>query len=1335
MSNMNLPVLPDGYEYVQELGRGAQGCVWLIRNNNTGGRHEACKVVTSISPKELSRFKREIQLLATLNHPNIITIFYANQKEKFFIMEYVSGGNLYNYCRQKVLNLKQRIQLFSSITEGLSFAHNKGLIHRDLKPENIVMSDDGIAKITDFGIARLSDSSSQTMNITSGTPSYMAPELWSQSPPDQRSDIWSLGIILYEMLTGKCPFKGTVQEICYMVTQGNLKAPHVVSSLPPLGQKMSVICMKALKQDPIKRYQNCEELLADIKNATEKGEDELQTSIGLSTDLAFKDDDDDDDAMLEDPDFSSLTDDIEEDIPVLSEPLKKDVSVTKSALVPKVKPMSIAPVKNTGSLDFEDDEDELLDENSNSPQDSPENKPISKPSIFDQYKYPIVGAAVFFVMVLALFLIMPASLSTLQEQLLSNDIEEQKVAFVELKTRGEEAVESLVYGLNSSQVKMRKDIIEHISQYPESASYYLSEVIEDFSKIFNHQAKIYAVRALGNLKVDSEISLQNLVISASTPEDLRQEAIKSLVKLKPNIYKRKYHFMGGLWLSTRDLRKQGYIRTEQGWVLVSKMFGDLQSNISKASLKYKGLMQTEQKVFDDLAKGKHLYLEDFISEWDKLFSDYKNIVIEFDVLTESVEDSLDIEKEYGKIIKDALMTLHLGMVECADNFISVNATGLAIKILKKELENISLVMSWKRISFPIEKARALKTKHGDLVKENTLFVYTKFNFFGDYDTSSFQDRIIEIMDRAILKEDLYPRFSSKSPKIDKPKHWIICEYRETNIGSYHGNRDKKRKDIRRLRASCNFSYWVDSNKVKNWQQVISSNIYLELANKVDDEQKEICNMVRNDFKEKLTSWKPKEFNQQVIKSDSNTVEKVKGSTIYSQTALDIIYTKDKRKIKGLIKKENSKEILFTVVKISKGSTSFVEVKIRKSKIAKIKRIPDEVRETRLQDIKNLSQQKLIDRKKIDLVPLEKVPWEFGKGTGLVYTGKFFTLYCNTPENFTREIAFRTESIFEAYQRFFPVTRNSDKKIKIYIFNSTAEYQKAIGRAFANPAFYSPTKNHIMASCDLAAYESSLAKTKKHNDKIFALLAKNERIIAKHRNRITRQKRTLHNQLDKKLARGQIKQRDYDVAYRNIGNQIDKINRQINALLKEQRKHRAEGRYIASKNRKLIPKYIDQMIEMMYHEAFHAFMKNFLFTEEQTMYVPRWLNEGLAQYFESSFFSGNRLIIGEMDKGRLSFLKKFTKRKNAVPVKDLLVAGYKDFIVTSSDNLENSNLHYIQSWATVHFVTTLFDLRKGDVFGSYIRNIWSGKDQIEAFEELVGMPVDEFEKKWLAFFQE
>lgn len=1325
MSNNKLPALPDGYEFIQELGRGAQGSVWLVRNNNTGGRYEACKIVTSISPKELARFKREIQLLATLNHPNIITMYYANPKEKFFLMEYVASGNLYHYCRKKVLNLKQRVELFIGITEGLAFAHKKGLIHRDLKPENIVMSEDGIPKITDFGIARLSDSSSQTMNITSGTPSYMAPELWSQSPPDQRSDIWSLGIILYEMLTGKCPFKGTVQEICYMVTQGNLKAPHVVSSLPPLGQKISTVCMKALKQEPAKRYQSCEEMIADIKLFLEQGDDVVDSSptIGLTTDLSFKDDDADEAALHD----ASPGLDLEEDLdlePVATKP------VAKPAATPVVRqPVSV----DTGGLDFEESDTPQADPLEILPE---ENKVATPPqNLFEQYKYPIVGVAVFFVMIVGLILLMPKSLATLQEELLSQDIEMQQTAFAALKLRGEEAVEVLVYGLNSPQVKMRKDIISHISKYPQSASFYLVEVVEDFANVFTHQARIYAVRALGDLKVDSEITLQSLLAKSSTPEDLRQEAIKSLVKLKPDIYKRKYHFMGGLWLSTRDLRKQGYIETESGWVLVSKLFTDLDGKMSQTLENRKNLEKMRASILQDLQQDKNIQIKDFISQWDKFFEQYSSIAAEFSRLSRSIEGNLPVETKYKNEISKSLMELHSSNMEFVDNLISLNQQGLAIKVMQKELENVSKIVAWDKIDFPSGKAQELKERHSDLVKESTLYVYTKFSFFGDYDTNDFRDQVTSRIEKSIMRANMYPQFSSRTPKEDRPKHWIVCEYREANIGSYFGNRDKKRKHIRRLRALCNVSYWVESNKVKNWEDVISSNIYLELSKQqTGDLQKAICDMVRNDLKEKLVTWEPKDFDQRKIKRSNEDTQKVRGSTMYSQKALDIIYTKSKRKIKGLIKAENSRYITFAVVKMSKGQTSFVEIKIARSKIAKVKRISDEIREKRLQDLENIGKQKFVDRKKIDSVPLEKVAWEFGKGTGLVYTSKHFTLYCNTPEEFTREIAFRTESIFEAYKQFFPITRNSDKKIKIYIFNSTAEYQRYIGNAFSNPAYYSPTHNHIVASCDLSSYQSEITKIKQHHDKIRASIAKNEQSIERYRNQITQQKRRLHEDLDKRLARGQIKQRDYDNAYRNIRSQITSINKQVNSILRDQKKLKSEVRRYDYQNSKLIPKYVDSMVEMMYHEAFHAFMENFLFTKEQTILVPRWLNEGLAQYFESSFFSGERLIIGEMDKERLRFLKKFTKRNNTVAIKDLLVAGYKDFMVMSSDNLENSNLHYIQSWAVVYYITTLFDLRKGDVFGPYVRNIWSGKDQIKSFEELVGMPVAEFEKKWLEFFQ-
>lgn len=288
----HLPPLPAGYEYVKEIAAGAQGAVWLVLNKNMGvpGRREAVKILQHINEKEYLRFCQEISTLATLNHPNIVTIYYANPGQSYFVMEYLDGGSLQAFVRDKNFSLVDGIHIIIQIAEGLHFAHSKGLIHRDLKPQNILFTSTRVPKITDFGIVKAISLEAQegitSPQISLGTPHYISPEQWEDSKMvDYRSDIWSLGIILYQMLARRLPFEGvSISNLMYAATMKSITLPRIVNpSLSPLGMLVEPVCMQALVKNREKRYQSALEVaqaLSDVleKNTTPGGSETINVS-------------------------------------------------------------------------------------------------------------------------------------------------------------------------------------------------------------------------------------------------------------------------------------------------------------------------------------------------------------------------------------------------------------------------------------------------------------------------------------------------------------------------------------------------------------------------------------------------------------------------------------------------------------------------------------------------------------------------------------------------------------------------------------------------------------------------------------------------------------------------------------------------------------------------------------------------------------------------------------------------------------------------------------------------------------------------------------------------
>lgn len=269
-------VLPQGhvfagrYEIVEELGRGGMGIVYKAVDNKLK-RSVALKflpVEWTHDPQAEERFHREAQAAAALDHPNICTVFEIDEAEgrKFISMAYIEGESLRDRIRRGPLSIDEALGLGLQIAEGLKEAHRKGIVHRDIKSSNIMVTKDGQAKIMDFGLARVSGCAMLTKEgMTVGTIAYMSPEQARGEPVDHRSDIWSLGVVLYEMLGGRLPFRGDHdQTILFSI----LKDPPrpLLDVRPDVPPPLEHVVGKALEKDPGRRYQSVEELIDDLRS-------------------------------------------------------------------------------------------------------------------------------------------------------------------------------------------------------------------------------------------------------------------------------------------------------------------------------------------------------------------------------------------------------------------------------------------------------------------------------------------------------------------------------------------------------------------------------------------------------------------------------------------------------------------------------------------------------------------------------------------------------------------------------------------------------------------------------------------------------------------------------------------------------------------------------------------------------------------------------------------------------------------------------------------------------------------------------------------------------------
>jgi len=270
------------YELVEELGRGAMGIVYKGLDPKIN-RTVAIKTVhfDDVEESQLAqvkeRFFREAQAAGGLNHPNILTIYDSGEETDvaWIAMEFLKGSDLEKYCRKESLLPWPRVlEICAKTAEALGYAHQHGVVHRDVKPANIMLLESGEVKVTDFGIARIVSSSQTKTGVVMGSPSYMSPEQISGKKVDGRSDLFSLGVVLYELLTGERPFRGeSIATIMFQITQS--PPPPVtefVPKLPPIFQKL---VEKALAKDPAHRFQTGEEFANTLKLLRERLEKAL----------------------------------------------------------------------------------------------------------------------------------------------------------------------------------------------------------------------------------------------------------------------------------------------------------------------------------------------------------------------------------------------------------------------------------------------------------------------------------------------------------------------------------------------------------------------------------------------------------------------------------------------------------------------------------------------------------------------------------------------------------------------------------------------------------------------------------------------------------------------------------------------------------------------------------------------------------------------------------------------------------------------------------------------------------------------------------------------------
>jgi serine/threonine-protein kinase len=244
-------------------------------NDTRMGRRAALKTIRpdkELDPNQViemrQRFYREAKTAGALNHPNVVTVHDVGEDlgMSYIVMEFIEGDTLANWMKKQRFTVAQIKHVIYNAGMGLDYAHQNRIFHRDVKPDNIMVTKTGVVKVMDFGIARLAESDLTKTGSVMGTPAYMSPEQVNGQKIDARSDTFSLGVILYELLTGKRPFTGeTIQTLMFAIIQSNPAQPSAVDA--KVSTSWDEILRKALAKNRDERYATVKELAVAVRDA------------------------------------------------------------------------------------------------------------------------------------------------------------------------------------------------------------------------------------------------------------------------------------------------------------------------------------------------------------------------------------------------------------------------------------------------------------------------------------------------------------------------------------------------------------------------------------------------------------------------------------------------------------------------------------------------------------------------------------------------------------------------------------------------------------------------------------------------------------------------------------------------------------------------------------------------------------------------------------------------------------------------------------------------------------------------------------------------------------
>jgi Protein of unknown function (DUF1570) len=403
---------------------------------------------------------------------------------------------------------------------------------------------------------------------------------------------------------------------------------------------------------------------------------------------------------------------------------------------------------------------------------------------------------------------------------------------------------------------------------------------------------------------------------------------------------------------------------------------------------------------------------------------------------------------------------------------------------------------------------------------------------------------------------------------------------------------------------------------------------------------------------------------------------------------DVVHLLSGRNVHGLLVEENAAQVVLTPIYWEPGKPLWMPAErniYARKDIVSIDRLEPVQRQILSRRVAAIQAERARQKERLEKLKLKPAPWNRSSTGGLCYASTRFVLISNAGENIIRRAATRLEELYAAYENFLPPRRREGHRTTVLLVQSLAEYQQILkeqGRSFRNPAFYDSARDQILCACDLERLREELEQTHAEHQKILSGMRKLEADLRKQLGSVPVKIQKEHEEARQKI---QVRDRENDKKFQTA---------------------------------------TQRLFQTLYHEAFHAYLADCLHPPGD---VPRWLNEGLAQIFESAIVDSGELYFNRPDAARLAAVKKALEGGELPSVNSLLHSGAKDFLVGHADEGELSDRYYLAAWALAYYLT--FDRRKlgsGDL-DTYISSLKQPRaDAAAAFAQLVGQPLPQFE---------